>query len=156
MKAVKDFPNYLLTECGKVYSLNRNRYLTGGLDNDGYRQWVACNKNVRKTLKVHRQVALLYVDNPFNLPVVNHIDGDKENNHYKNLEWCTISHNTKHAYILGQLSQKGERNNSCKYDDETVSKILTGYNGGNIALYAKELGISYGTVYSYIKNLRRV
>lgn len=50
---------------------------------------------------VHRLVALAYIPNPANYPVVNHIDGDKLNNHTENLEWCTHLYNTHHAQRIG-------------------------------------------------------
>jgi hypothetical protein len=140
--------------CGRVWSNNRNRFLVGGPDEDGYLQWVACAKGGRKTLKVHKQMALHYLPNPQNLPVVNHKDGNKQNNKVTNLEWCTISHNTKEAYRLGFLSQKGEKNNSSLYSDSLVKKIVEGYDGGNITAYARDLGIPYAAVYSFVKGIR--
>lgn len=57
----------------------------------------------RTTFKIHRLVGLLFVPNPDNKPHINHKDGNKANNHYTNLEWCTHSENIKHAYDTGLL-----------------------------------------------------
>lgn len=43
-------------------------------------------------------VALTFIPNPDNLPVVNHINNIKDDNRVENLEWCTISYNTLHGY----------------------------------------------------------
>lgn len=51
-----------------------------------------------KEHKVHRLVAIHFIDNPNNYKEVNHIDGNKENNHHSNLEWCSRSYNMKHAF----------------------------------------------------------
>ena len=54
-----------------------------------------------KTFPIHKLVAEYFLENPNNYYCVNHKDGNKLNNNIENLEWCTISENTKHAYDLG-------------------------------------------------------
>lgn len=53
--------------------------------------------NKRKTFIVHRLVAKAFIPNPNNFPVINHKDENKLNNHVQNLEWCTVSYNTKYS-----------------------------------------------------------
>lgn len=52
---------------------------------------------VGRSFSVHRLVALAFVDNPDNAPVVNHLDEDKTNNNDTNLQWCTVAENTQYS-----------------------------------------------------------
>lgn len=66
-------------------------------------------KSIQKIYKIHRLVAEYFIENPNNYPVVNHIDGDKTNNVYTNLEWVTISDNTKHAIRTNLIKSSWNR-----------------------------------------------
>ena len=64
--------------------------------------------NKRRYIRVHRLVAKYFIYNKnkdFN--IVNHIDCDKFNNHFTNLEWCNISINTQHAYDNDLVKDRG-------------------------------------------------
>ncbi|MDE1454876.1 NUMOD4 domain-containing protein [Bacillus paralicheniformis] len=81
-------------------------------DKDGYLKTALRDSNGnRKHYRVHRLVAMTFLENHNNLPVVNHKDGDKRNNCVANLEWATISENTKHGFdVLGRVLIR----NDCK------------------------------------------
>lgn len=97
----KEFYNYYVYEDGRVYSLYCNRFLKGQITKLGYKICVLYVEGEPKPILAHRLVATLWLDNSDNFGVVNHIDGNKLNNHYSNLEWCTLAHNNKHARDTG-------------------------------------------------------
>jgi hypothetical protein len=74
------------------------RILKHHLHKQGY-VYVAIRENKKpKTYKVHRLVAMMFLDNPFNKRTVNHIDRNRSNNVLSNLEWATHSENNKHRF----------------------------------------------------------
>ena len=86
--------------CGKYGTLlYKGKELAGGIMSSGYKS-VALSKNGKpKTYLVHRLVAETFCDGyDANNKEVNHIDGNKLNNHAENLEWVTPSYNTKHGW----------------------------------------------------------
>lgn len=99
MKDIPNFENcYKIDEYGNVYSLFYNRFLKQKIDKYGY-PCIGLFKDLKKYYTtIHRLVAKTYIPNPNNLPQVNHIDGNKLNNHVSNLEWCSAKHNILHAY----------------------------------------------------------
>lgn len=57
--------------------------------------------NIGTSFYVHRLVAITHIQNPNNLPEVNHKDGNRQNNSVSNLEWCTNLKNIRHAINTG-------------------------------------------------------
>ena len=109
----------------RISKNNKNKndmYLSRHINKNGYVHVGLTDKfGVRKNYDVHRLVALAFVDNPNGYNDVNHIDGNKQNNVWTNLEWVTRSENQKHAYRIGLQKpnkywegKKGEYNKSSK------------------------------------------
>ena len=63
----------------------------------------------QKRMRVHRMVALAFIDNPDNKPYVNHINGNRSDNNVENLEWVTPSENTQHAVDTGLFKSNRAR-----------------------------------------------
>lgn len=98
----REFGNYLVYENGDVYSKYRNKMLRKSIV-QGYVQYTLYENGKIKRYKAHRLVAMLFLQKPENVnwDIINHIDGNKLNNHYSNLEWCDYLHNNKHARDSG-------------------------------------------------------
>lgn len=86
-------PNKKVIRKGKILCShpNWNNYLMVNL----------CTNNKGHSKAVHRLVAETFIPNPNNLPQVNHIDGNKNNNNVSNLEWCTAKENINHSWKMG-------------------------------------------------------
>lgn len=99
LKDIRGYENmYQISNTGRVYSLKANKFLNKSVHKCGYVK-VSLIKDKRvKTYLVHRLVASNFIDNPNNYTVINHKDGNKQNNCVDNLEWCAVSTNTKHAF----------------------------------------------------------
>jgi len=80
-------------------------------------------KGITKSVLVNRMVAWAYHPNPENKPHVNHLDGNKRNNHPKNLEWATQSENEEHAFKTGLKITRGSSNSNAKLTARQVEEI---------------------------------
>lgn len=89
-----------LRDNGDLHYRRKERILKPMSDKDGYLSAALSNRNV-KHFRIHRLVCTAFHDNPDNKPEVNHKNGVKWDNYYKNLEWSTSSENQKHACATG-------------------------------------------------------
>lgn len=95
----------------------------------------------------HRLLAMTFLDNPNNLPEVNHIDGNKANNNLSNLEWCSSRDNSIHA-LDSNLTPSGERSTSSTISDRDAIDIYTSTKTN------RELQIIYGLSHAQIKRIK--
>jgi Mn-dependent DtxR family transcriptional regulator len=125
--------------CGKGFYYQEERILKQTFTTTGYKKVELSKDGKRKSLKVHRLVAIAFIPNPFNKEEVNHIDGDKINNNVNNLEWVTSSENSIHAIKTGLKKIKYNYSKELLYD-MYVTKNMT------MADIARELGIDAPSV----------
>ena len=151
----KDIPGYegyyAVSDDGQVKSLNRDIVCQDGIHHISARlmkQSVSNGYyvvNLRKpghtrVWPVHKLVAMAFIANPDSLPVVNHIDGDKTNNHVSNLEWASYAWNNQHAYGNGLHQPWGYKVN--QYDLSGV--LVASY--ANMYEAARKLGVTPGCI----------
>ena len=137
---------YYVTKYGDVWSTENMIKLKGGIDRYGYRH--VNLGSVNGGVKVHRLVAYHFVRVPKDLVdrtlVVNHLDGNKLNNRWDNLEWTTIKGNLTHASINGLLHTT--------IDKQLLERIWQYLQAGYSNTYiSRETGICAATV-SHIRH----
>ena len=100
---MKEYMGYKISNDGRVFNKKGDKELYYDINHKGYKRVSLFYEGKSKKYFVHRLVAMLYVENPNNKNQVNHIDGDKLNNHYTNLEWVTNKENNSHARRLNLM-----------------------------------------------------
>lgn len=159
LKSFKE--KYKISNHGNVKNIKTNVILKPSLKNGYYYCSLKIN-NVDKKFRIHRLVALAFVENSnWDINnVVNHIDGNKLNNFHKNLEWTTIGGNNKHAANNNLVSKTKRR--ICQYDLEgnhikTYDTMSQAHQEANVSMGAisdackhnKRNGIACGFIWKY-------
>jgi hypothetical protein len=148
---VKSLQRTCLTK-GNKYRIVQERILKLFIIKGYY--YINLNKNgILNQFRVNVLVGKHFVDNPFNLPQLNHDDGVKLNNVYTNLIWCTASENGLHAVQNGlKPIQKGDISPNHKLNSEQVNSIRQELaNGINGRTLSKKYNMSEGMI-SMIKH----
>jgi hypothetical protein len=150
---MRRYNGFLVTPTGRVFSESGRRVKEQKTSN-GY---IRVNM-FPKSHKVHRLVALLYVANPAGYTEVNHKDGDKTNNNYENLEWCSRQQNMQHAYGTGLITAKrGENANRAKLSDADVLSMRRMMDSGSSqSETARRYKVSTSTAWNIFHRVKRI
>ena len=154
----KEYKNLLVSESGILknaitkteYKLNKT-----GKGYLGVYVYLGSRKN-GKLFKIHKAVAETFIPNPYNLPVINHKDGNKLNNRIDNLEWCSRSQNTKHAWDNNLIDRNrfiGTNNHRAKLNPEKIMFIRQKYIPYNKDFGMRALARQFGVDKEVIKDI---
>jgi len=137
------YDNYFISSIGRVKN-NDGLILSPGTNRLGYKFVSLSKNNIQKTKSIHGLVGQSFIKNPCGHKELNHINGIKSDNRIENLEWCTRSHNIKHAFRLGLNKpryQNGEDNPHNKLTRRQVLEIVQKYSSGEYTM--RELSNQY-------------
>lgn len=175
-KDIEDYPNYQISNFGRVKSKERYVNTIGGakrkikdkiikptLDSRGYYVVSLYNEKGKSNPKsIHRLVCETFLENKNNYPVINHINGIKIDNRLENLEFCTQSHNIKEAYRLGlekpnktnlgKFGIKNKKARKIKQIDINTNEIINVFYG--VCEAGRKTGINYRNIDLCLKNKR--
>lgn len=149
---------YQISNFGRVKSFKRGeRILKPKLHTGGYLCVILYSNGSGNGRFIHRLVAEAFIRNPQNKSTVNHLDGDKTNNHVSNLQWATQHENNQHAVLTGLIKSGGD-DKRASTTDEIARKILAEFipydaDCGLTAL-AKKYNLTPGTVFRIVHGLR--
>jgi hypothetical protein len=152
---------YLISNLGNVKSLERfvsnhsgfnkklkEKYRKPSISKTGYYVLDLQKESKRKTFKLHRLIAIAFIENTFNKPCINHKNGNKLDNRIENLEWCTISENNIHAENTKLKNDSGVNNPKSNITENDVYFIR------NSKLKLKELSEKFNINQSGISKIK--
>ena len=151
--------NYGCDNNGNIFNTNTGKKIKQSITSGGYAKICIYVNGVRSFHYAHRFIAECVVDNPLGKPEVNHIDGDKLNNHPENLEWVTSSENQLHAHRTGlQVATRliGDMNGRYKGEIKYMPE-----SGGEVKIIrslteCKDIGFHASSVHKVISgNLKK-
>ena len=124
---IQDFSNYLIYDDGRVYNKKYKRDLKPGKNKyTGYYQIILCKNGKKKLFRINRLVGLHYLPKVEGKDIIDHINGDKLNNHVNNLRWTTKIENCNNYQKLSKNNTLGFKNISQYKYGFKFDKIIYG------------------------------
>ena len=148
--------NYEISNTGIIRNIHTGKIVKPGADHKGYLRARLSFKNVKKSARIHRMVAIAFISNPGNLPQVNHKDGNKLNNHASNLEWIENHENMRHAVInklTRHVENAGRPRRPVIAREKKTNEVLKRY--GSIADAESDTGVVRGNITACCKGRKR-
>lgn len=151
-----------ITEEGKVFNSEGEELLLSDNGAGYFSVYLYSYRNDKNQLRsqreyIHRLMAMMFLENPENLPQVNHKDCNKANNHISNLEWSSNSENIEHSHKNGRMQKRYEVGKVTQLTSEEVkdvyTSVITGKEG--IAEAGRRIGRSRTTISSIINKRSR-
>lgn len=128
---------------GRAVIKSKSIFRKTHISKEGYAHLTLTKDNNLKNHMVHRLVSIHFIKNPDGKEDVNHIDGNKLNNHVSNLEWCTQKENSQHALKNKLFKPK------IKISNDTVNRIRKDSN----KMSAWDISKKYAVSHAHVKKI---
>lgn len=157
---------YFASNTGKVKSIDRSYiskdnkrcFRKGSIlkptrDRGGYLYVTLCFSGGKKTMKLHRLIALSFCKGFEEGLNVHHINGIRDDNRAENLQWVTKADNNRERYERGFYNAIGSKAHASKLKEEYINIIFSLYNSGvSQPVIAKAFNVTQATISNIITN----
>lgn len=133
-KLIEGFENYKIDEYGNVTNIKTNRKMKLHLHAKGYLDIGLTNKDVKKKFLIHRLVAKYFIQGYSEYMTIDHLDNNRQNNYYKNLECVSLVENISRSKL--RKTRKGKRKQISK---NVVVEIFKSRNWEDVESFYEEI-----------------
>ena len=149
--------NYEVSNLGRVRSLDRvdcrghkikGKILKSGNNGHGYLFICLYNGNKTKQIYIHRLVAMAFIPNLDNLPQINHINENRQDNRVENLEWCDSKYNSNYGSHNAKLSESAKKRELTEERRQVLLK-------NSMEKCRKVICLETGTIYESVRECIR-